>query len=111
MSQKIATDLKSANVPLLNEQLKAALPTVCDGLVGDKFGLYIILDDSATQADIAQALAIAAAHDPNQDTAEQAKEKAEQAAVAAFLAAADKDVTLAMCAGVLRHLVRQLGQG
>lgn len=90
MSQRIKTDLKAANVDLLDRQLKTALPLVCDGVVGDYTGLSIILDDRATPADITQALAIAAAHNPDEDTPEQIADKEGKAALARSLEAGDK---------------------
>lgn len=93
MTRILKTALNSANIPLLDQQLKAALPTKCYGVNADYSGLYVVLDDSATGADDATALAVCVAHDPNVDTAAQAAEKVGKINVAALLSAADTALT------------------
>lgn len=85
MARIIKTALNTANIQLLDQQLKAALPTKCYGVNADYTGWYVVLDDSATGADEATALSIAAAHDPQVDTAEQAAEKVGKVNVEALL--------------------------
>lgn len=89
MTRILKTALNTANIQLLDQQLKAALPTKCYGVNADYTGLYVVLDDSATGADEATALSIAAAHDPQVDTAEQAEEKVGKVNIANLLAQAD----------------------
>lgn len=93
MAQRIKTQLQSANMPLLDRQLRTVLTVLFEGVVADNTGLYLQLSESATQADITQALSIAAAHDPEVDTAEQAAEKVGKVNVAALLSAADTALT------------------
>jgi hypothetical protein len=90
MAQQIKTALTTANYDLLNQQLRAALPTVCDGFFHDRNGLFLVMKDEATQADINTALAIATAHDPVQETSEQAAARTGKTDTANLLAAADK---------------------
>jgi hypothetical protein len=89
MARIIKTTLNTANIPLLDQQLKTALPAKCYGVNADATGLYVVLDDSATNADETTALSVATAHDPQVDTAEQAAEKVGKVNVAALLSAAD----------------------
>lgn len=89
MAQRIKTQLQSANMPLLDQQLRTVLTVLFEGVVADNTGLYLQLSESATQSDITQALSIAAAHDPQVDTPEQAAEKVGKVNVAALLSAAD----------------------
>lgn len=89
MTRILKTTLTSANIPLLDQQLKAALPTKCFGVNADYTGLYVVLADDATNADEVTALSIATAHDPQVDTAEQAAVKVGKVNVAALLSAAD----------------------
>lgn len=89
MARIIKTALNTANIQLLDQQLKAALPTKCYGVNADYTGWYVVLDDSATGADEATALSVCAAHDPEVDTAEQAAAKVGKVNIAALLAQAD----------------------
>ena len=89
MSQRIKTQLQTANIPLLDKQLRTALTVLFEGVVADNTGLYLQLADAATQSDITQALATATAHDPNIDTAEQAAAKTGKVNIANLLAQAD----------------------
>lgn len=89
MARIIKTTLNTANIPLLDQQLKTALPAKCYGVNADATGVYVVLDDSATGADETTALSIATAHDPEVDTPEQAAEKVGKVNVAALLSAAD----------------------
>lgn len=93
MTRILKTTLTSANIPLLDQQLKAALPAKCYGVNADYTGLYVVLADDATNADEATALSVATAHNPNVDTAEQAAEKVGKVNVAALLSAADTALT------------------
>lgn len=69
---RIPTPAKSANAILLHQQLITALPIVCAGITIINDVLYVELADNATPADITTALAVVAAHDPDQETVEQA---------------------------------------
>ncbi|MCA0456133.1 MAG: hypothetical protein LCI00_19300 [Chloroflexi bacterium] len=75
MSKLITTSLVTANIEALDQALKTALTeAICFGVAADKNGYAIVLDDKATAAQVNQALAIAAAHDPNVLTAKQQAE-------------------------------------
>lgn len=89
MTQIIKTALLTANIPLLDQQLKAALPVVCYGITADRNGLSVVLADEATPADIATALNVALVHNPALETTEQAAEKVGKVNVASLLSAAD----------------------
>lgn len=89
MTRIIKTSLLSANIPLLDQQLKAALSTKCYGVNADNTGLYVVLADDATVDEENTALSVASAHDPNVDTPEQAAEKVGKVNVASLLSAAD----------------------
>lgn len=89
MTRLLKTALTSANVELLDQQLKAALSAKCYGVNADATGLYVVLDDSASGADEATALSVCTAHNPNVDTAEQAAAKVGKTNIAALLAQSD----------------------
>lgn len=89
MARLLKTALQTANIPLLDQQLKTALPVKCFGITADSTGLYIVLADDASGADEGTALSVCAAHDPEVDTAEQAAAKVGKVNIAALLAQAD----------------------
>jgi len=90
MTRIIKTSLNTANIPLLDQQLKTALTVnKCFGVNADATGLYVVLSDDASGVDEIAALAVCTAHDPQVDTPEQAAEKVGKVNVAALLSAAD----------------------
>ncbi len=92
MARIIKTALNTANIQLLDQQLKAALPTKCYGVTADFTGVYVVLADDASNGDEGTALSVCAAHDPEVDTAEQAAAKVGKVNIAALLAQADTEI-------------------
>lgn len=77
------------NFDLLDKQLKAAAPADCYGISWDADGLHIEVAD-AIAANVAQTLmGLVLAHDPNQDTPEQAAAKVGKTDLADWLTKAD----------------------
>lgn len=86
-------ELLSANIPLLDSQLKAAAPVDCYGVVADNVGLSIVVSDAITPALLATLKSLAIAHDPNGKTPEQAAEINGRADIADLLTKADTALT------------------
>lgn len=110
MTQVILIDgKKTANADLLNSQLKAAAPNDCYGLTVDKDGLNIVVSDTIDGATLQTLKNIAANHDASAKTPAQQAEETAKTEIAAFLAAADKDITLAMVVKVCKHILKRMG--
>lgn len=64
-------DLSAANVPSLDEDLRAALATHFYGLIFDGKQVTLVLDEAVTDKEVRQAQNIVATHDPAKLTPEQ----------------------------------------
>lgn len=112
MARLLKTALQSANIPLLDQQLRAALSAKCYGVNADATGVYVVLADDVSGADEATALSVCSAHDPNVDTPAQAAEKVGKVNIAALLAQADTaiaDLTSKRAAAVSAPTIGNVG--
>ena len=86
-------ELQSANILLLDSQLKSAAPLDCSGVFADNIGVSIVVSDTISPALLATLKSIAIAHNPNGKTPEQTAEVNGRADIADLLAKADTALT------------------
>jgi hypothetical protein len=94
--QELNLDLGNVQVMALDTALKAALGSKCSGLstYGNGRPISIWLDNSAVQADIDTATALANAHDPVSLSVDKATISADGVATATITVSAPKPVRL-----------------
>lgn len=92
-TRDIAVDITAANLDLLHRQLKTLLQDKFSGVSGDRNGFRITIADDTPQNQIAQAIALTLAHNPEDQTPEQAEAATGVANVSALLATIDTALT------------------
>lgn len=103
MTRVVKTLLQSANIELLDHELKMALP-VCYGITADLNGLSVILDDAVTADEIATALKIAAAHNPDDELPDALKPITPESLLAELDNAADMQTVIKALKYVLTRI-------